>query len=173
MSNQRAQTSVEFMLLFGVLLIVGLVLTAILSMPVNSSSDSRITASSAYWAREAHPLQVRSASLSYSLASSTANLSLVIHNTANSDLTLRQIIISPGTFGPVYYFNGTQAGTISALSVLLAPDEETSLYLPAIIPWGANPPKTGDFSLTLDYDSALGPGVENGSTPLVVVANSH
>ena len=173
MQKLRAQNSVEFMLLLGVLLIVALVLIFILSTPGGSSSDSRISASQAYWAREAHPLQVRGASLGYSQATSAANLSLVIRNTANTDITLRQIIISPGNFDSVNCLTGAPAGNISDLSILITPDEEITMILPAMMDWGSSPPKTGDFSLTFKYDSPLGPGAESGSTPLVIIPNPN
>jgi uncharacterized protein (UPF0333 family) len=173
MSNPRAQNSLEYMLLLGALLVIGLVIVSIIALSGGNSSDSRLAASQAHWAREAHPLQVRGASLNYTKASGAANLSLVIHNTASSDLTIRQIILIPGTFGPVYYQNGTSAGTTGSLSVLFAPDEERILILPATMPWGSSPPQTSEFSLTFKYDSPLGPGVENGSTSLIVATNAR
>lgn len=173
----RAQTSAEFMLMMGVLLILALVLVALLTASGPAISDPRVRASQSYWAGTASPLQVRDFSLdSYrSPTQAAANLTLVIKNPTSRDITIRNITLSPGTFRNVYYADGSSAGMVDSLSVLLIPGEETTLIVQHYQAGGGAylPPKVGEFSLGFKYDSALGPGFQNGSMPIVVANKMH
>lgn len=177
MRRPLAQSSVEFMLMLGVLLVIALVIVSLLSIYTPATSDPRIIASQSYWASNAHPLQVRDFSLDfYVYAAQTAgNLTLVIKNPASQDVTLRQILITPGNFSSVFYANGSSAGTVNSLSVLFTPSEEATLIVQhRELGSGAyRPPSIGEFSLSFNYSTAIGPGIQNGSLPLVMATNMH
>ncbi len=175
--RRAAQSSVEFMLLLGVLLVIALVIISLLTVYTPAISDPRIRASQSYWASNAHPLQVRDFSLDfYVYAAQTAgNLTLVIRNPTRQDITIRQINITPGNFSSVFYANGSSAGTDNSLSVLFTPGEEATLIVQHRESGTSayRPPNIGEFSLVFNYSAALGPGIQNGSMPLVVVNKLH
>ena len=177
MHRRVAQSSAEFMLLLGVLLIIALVVISLLTATTPSISDARVRASQSYWASDAHPLQVRGFSLDFYThpAETDGNLTLVIKNPTNQDITIRQITITPGNFSSVYYTDGSSAGLANSLSILLTPSEETTLIVQHHQTGSGAylPPSVAELYLSFNYDAALGPAYQNGSLPLMVANRMH
>ncbi len=177
MRRRAAQSSAEYMLILGAIFVIALIVIALLNFYNPAIADPRLSSSQSYWSSNAHPLQVRDFSLdSYrSPVQADANLTLVIKNPSTQEITLRNITLSPGSFRNVYYTNGSSAGLVDSLSIPFSPGEELTLiaqhheagsgaYLP---------PNVAEFSLGFKYNTALGPGYQNGSVPVVVVNRMH
>ena len=171
MHVSKAQSSVEWMLLLGAILMISLVvLAAASSVPVANSGQMQKQESIAYWTSQAWPLQLSDWSMKASAPAYTgANLTVVLYNPSNDRISIRKLTLTPGVFFNVYYSNGSSAGAFNALNIPLLPHDKLTLkFVQSDNSVAALPVSTYySLNLTINYDGALGSSQQAGKVPII------
>jgi hypothetical protein len=161
----RAQTSVEWAAILGIVLVVSLLLAiAINFLPSFYSPQNLEQSSRAYWGARAYPLQIIDWNAKAS-GNFTLNLSFVLKNAGGTSLHIRKIILSPGNFSLIYYANGTFIGEANSLDLQLLPRDSVSL-----IAQGTSEnefPKAYSLNISIIYDGELPSMSQKGILPIV------
>ncbi len=168
----RAQTTVEYIVLFAAIAVLVLVLANLLGV-LPKNSGMQIEQSKAYWSSQAGPIKVKDWSMATikqdSPLAADANLSLVLSNPTRDTIIIKAITLAPGNFSSVMDASGNWMGTSTSLSIVLLPGEErTIVALHHGVGAGAYiPAEYYSQILTLTYSTGLGTSRETGALPLV------
>ena len=171
--EKRGQASVEFILLLGAVVFVGL-LTYAIFLYYSETSDARISESRAYWSGVAYGLKIDEWNLAVykdpNIPASEANLTVHVKNPLSEKIILRKIQIVQGNFGHIWFSDGTYAGHADDLNIILNPGDSLELIVQHYQN-GADsyiPPSLYEFDTSIVYDTPnIESNVLNGSIPVI------
>lgn len=197
-SSPRAQTTVEYMIILAIVLVIGLIVIGLAMFFSQSSGDVTQSETNAYWASQVRPLRiVDMQGYDYAASPGTGEIALLIENVDSKPITIRGFSTEPYSAANEAYAvcanhsvtggdspcpSGTSLGTsgagaVNGLSVKLAPNERKAFYLrptSACSNSGAGEASTDRFRkyLTIYYDTSNFPGLSfRGVKPIAGKCN--
>ncbi len=149
-NSSRAQTTVEYMIILAIVLVIGLIVIGLAMFFSQSSGDVAQSETSAYWASQVRPLRIIDMQgYSYTASPGTGEIALYIENVDSKPITIRGFKTEPYSVISESYavcanhsatgsdspcpgstsYGTSGAGATSGISVKLAPNERKAFYL--------------------------------------------
>jgi uncharacterized membrane protein len=144
--SKKAQISVEFLVIMGIILLIALVVIAIVTFFIQSSSELNQSQIEFYWSTQASPIRiVQMQGYYYNSYPNLGEIALVLENKDSKPITIKSFVLEPYdseyTFS-VYANHSTtgsssgltlygQAGpnNLNGLDILINPGEKVAVYL--------------------------------------------
>lgn len=172
---KRGQNAAELILLLAALLVVGLISYFVIFEMLAPASDIKIAESRAYWSGISYGVQLHEWKMQVysdgSVPATEANLSVLVKNPLADSMIIRQITITQGAFGHVWFLqDGTYAGHSDDLEIFLNPGDSVQLIVQHYQN-GVNrytPPEVYELDTTIIYDNPrIGAVSQVGNIPVI------
>ncbi len=184
--DRKAQTSVEYLIILGVILVIALIAIGLSLFFGQTQGDAVMQETRTYWSMQAFPIKVidmQGYTYPSAAAGTTGEIALVLENDDTKPLNVTGLALDGETFSlharDTHSVTGDQPGTdlgvVSNLlpanpGIKLSPGDQYTIYLrpPAACKYiSGNPPTSFSRNLTITYRSRYFTGIAfKGAKPV-------